>query len=613
VFLPLASFIEAHFRSRDPINNCRHNDIYKRSSIWFDLNNQMNSFVDKLRSAPLDRAAEAKMTRFDTSRRPSADLSQPPFDTRRLPTVQDCISRELLERWGHTRPDAPFAVFAEDGRLWTYGEALEDIRAMAARLAALGVRQGEHVATWLPNGRRLLTAWLAINYLGAVYVPLNLAYRGRMLEHALALSDARVMFVEPELAPRLAEVDRAALRILLMEGGNAPDGVEVHRPEDPLLASQGRPGVDEVREIQPWDTQAVIFTSGTTGPSKGVLVSYAQLHVSARSHPYRWSDQERGLVYSPLFHVAAIGPVMRALGTGGSIAVLERFVTQRFWADVRRTGATVTSMMGSMAAFLLAQPASEDERQTPLRTILLNPLTAESRKLAERIGADFYTNFSMSETALPIVSALNPSKVGTCGRPRPGVEARVFDPNDCELPIEAVGELVLRTDMPWNITAGYHKDPAATARAWRNGWFHTGDAVRLDAEGDVVFVDRLKDAIRRRGENISSYEVEVEVLAHPDITDCAAVAAASDLGEDEVLVAAERKPESRLTERELLIFLEPRMPHFMLPRYIRFTDLPRTPTQKIQKAALREAGVAPGTWDREAAGIRVTRAGLVGA
>lgn len=183
-----------------------------------------------------------------------------------------------------------------------------------------------------------------------------------------------------------------------------------------------------------------------------------------------------------------------------------------------------------------------------------------------------------------------------------------MDENDLEVPQGAIGELVLRSDTPWALTSGYYKDPAATARAWRNGWFHTGDAFRIDEDGDFIFVDRLKDAIRRRGENISSYEVEAEANAHPCVEDSAAVAVPSEHGEDEVLLVVEPAAGRSVDPTELLSFLQPRMAHFMLPRFVRVvTALPRTPTHKVQKHLLRSEGVTPDTWDREAAGVRITR------
>jgi crotonobetaine/carnitine-CoA ligase len=288
--------------------------------------------------------------------------------------------------------------------------------------------------------------------------------------------------------------------------------------------------------------------------------------------------------------------------------VLDRFRTETFWADVRRTGATFVVMMGTVATFLSKLERGEDEIRTPLRLALLAPLNAESAALCRRAGLDFYSVFNMSETASPIITDINPATPGTCGRPRPGIEARIVDENDEELPVGAVGELILRSDDPWVFCSGYHRNPEATAASWRNGWFHTGDALRRDAEGNFFYVDRIKDAIRRRGENISSFEVEIEIQAHPSVAECAAVAVPSEDGEDEVLVAVVPAPGAAIDPAGLLAFAQDRMPHFMVPRYIRVMDaLPKTPTLKVQKARLRRDGVTPDAWDREAAGLSVKR------
>jgi crotonobetaine/carnitine-CoA ligase len=236
------------------------------------------------------------------------------------------------------------------------------------------------------------------------------------------------------------------------------------------------------------------------------------------------------------------------------------------------------------------------------------PLAEDAVAFSERFGCDIYSGFNMTEISTPIMTDINPSPLSSCGRPRKGVETRLVDENDCEVAPGTIGELIVRTDRPWAMNHGYLGNPEATARAWRNGWFHTGDAFRVDEHGNYFFVDRMKDAIRRRGENISSFEVETEVCAHPAVKEAAAVAVPSEHGEDEVLIAISLAPGAALDPADLIGFLIPRMAHFMVPRYVRIVDLlPRTPTQKVEKHLIRAQGVAPGTFDREKAGISVRR------
>jgi crotonobetaine/carnitine-CoA ligase len=310
----------------------------------------------------------------------------------------------------------------------------------------------------------------------------------------------------------------------------------------------------------------------------------------------------------PMFHIGGMGLTFVMLVRGGSIAMMENFSTERFWPYVRASRATAIFLIGVMATFLIKQPPSNDDRDHSVRMAFMVPFTDEAAPFRERFGIDIYTIFNMTEISSPIVSEPNPAKAGTCGKPRPGVEVRLVDDNDCEVAIGAVGEMIVRTDRPWGMNSGYYKNPEATARAWRNGWFHTGDAFRRDVDGYFYFVDRVKDAIRRRGENISSFEVESEVMAHPSVREAAAVAVPSELGEDEVMAVVAPVPGATIDPVELIRFLEGRLPHFMIPRYVRVLDvLPKTPTAKVQKNELRQEGRTADTWDREAAGIRIRR------
>jgi crotonobetaine/carnitine-CoA ligase len=275
---------------------------------------------------------------------------------------------------------------------------------------------------------------------------------------------------------------------------------------------------------------------------------------------------------------------------------------------VRKAEITTSILLGVMGGFLLKQPPSPDDKNHTLRTCTYVPLNDTAPQFHARFATEIHTHFNMTEVSMPIVSTANPTALGSAGRPRKGVEVRIVDENDCELPAGAVGELVVRTDCPWAMSQGYASNPEATAAAWRNGWFHTGDGFRRDAEGNFYFVDRLKDAIRRRGENISSFEVESEVLAHPAVREAAAIAVKSDIAEDEVCAVVAIKEGTSFDPAELIEFLRPRMAHFMVPRYVRVVEaLPRTPTAKIEKARLRAQGLTLDTWDRESAGIVVKR------
>jgi carnitine-CoA ligase len=533
------------------------------------------------------------------------------FIDARVPNRDVCVLRYLLDRFARETPDKTHLIF-EDGEAWSFAEVRRRTIAKAVGLQKLGVRQGDRVAVWVPNGRDALIIFYAINYLGAVFVPFNTAYRGNLLAHVIANSAAKLMIAHPDLVNRLVEVDRAALETLvLVTARDAPDvGLPCTRFDELVGEVEALAPLD--RPIEPWDIQSIIYTSGTTGPSKGVLSSY--LHMFSNAGPESWpmvGKEDRYLTVAPIFHIGGMGPPFVMLARGASVAVAEQFSTDRFWEVVRKTESTVVFLLGVMATFLLKRPPGPEDRQHKVRLAFMVPLTDDAQAFKDRFNIDIYTIFNMTEISSPIVSGPNPKKRGTCGRVRPGVEVRLVNEHDCEVPIGAIGEMLVRADRPWSMNSGYNANPAATAKAWENGWFHTGDAFRQDEDGYFFFVDRIKDAIRRRGENISSFEVEAEVCAHPDVREAAAIAVPSELSEDEVMIVVAAVPGRSIDHVSLSTFLMQRMPYFMVPRYIRVLDeLPKTPSAKVLKTELRKQGVTSDTWDREAAGLRARRENL---
>ncbi|WP_395711419.1 AMP-binding protein [Reyranella sp.] len=523
----------------------------------------------------------------------------------RMPPRDECVMRDLIDRRAREVPDQPFAIFA-DGSSWSYGALRRRVRDCAEGLHRLGVRQGDFVLVWLPNGSVCLRVMLALNYLGVVYVPINTGYRGGLLEHVVENSGARLMIGDATLVPRLADVKHAELRSIVTIGGTA-EVPGLSMLDEGVLDGDGRRLPAFEREVEPWDTLSVIYTSGTTGPSKGVLSSSLQMYSTFIPNNIL-RPEDRTLVNLPMFHVGGAGPIWATMMRGGSFAMVESFRTSEFWPTIRAFGVSHTILLGAMTSFLLKEPPSPDDRDHPLKRVSMIPLSDQHREFSERFGVEIHTGFNMTEISSPLASGANPTIDGTCGRPRAGVELRIVDENDCEVPANVVGELIVRTDMPYALNHGYHRNPEATARAWRNGWFHTGDAFRRDEQGNFFFVDRMKDAIRRRGENISSFEVEKEIVAHDDVRDVAVVAVPSEFGEDEVMAVMSPVPGRDIDFPALVEFLRPRLAHFMVPRYFRIIpDLPRTPTQKVQKHLLRSEGVTADTWDREKAGIVIRR------
>ncbi|MEU3855112.1 AMP-binding protein [Streptomyces sp. NPDC029554] len=533
----------------------------------------------------------------------------------RVPKAEHCVTGELLAARAAAHPERVYAVFA-DGTRWTYAQVYDDARATAAALRDLGVRRGDTVLCWLPNGRHALRVWFGVNLLGAVHVPVNTAYRGALLDHVLDNSGARVLVAHAQLVERLTRTGGGRLEDVVVLGDPGDHLLPERLPGSPRLlgpqALWARP--EEFSPppdpVAPWDTMAVIYTSGTTGPSKGVLVSYVHHYSTVTALlDDEITEHDRYLLNLPLCHGGGTEVAYCMLLYGGSMLVTDGFRTSEFWDLVRRHRVTMCTLLGSMTDFLLEVPPAPDDRDHPLRAACVIPLNRQALDFGRRFAVDVYTGFNMSETSAPLVSALNPRRTGSCGRPRPGVQCRVVDEHGIDVPDGRVGELVLRADRPWSLFHGYHGMPEATAAAWSQGWFHTGDAVVRDPDGDFFFVDRIKDAIRRRGENVSSAEVEAELTGHPAVAMAAAVAVPSEHAEDEILaVLVLRSGAPPFDPEQLIAYLLPRMAHFMVPRYVRLVpELPLTETGKVRKEVLRAQGITPDTWDRAAAGIEVTR------
>jgi crotonobetaine/carnitine-CoA ligase len=526
------------------------------------------------------------------------------FDPR-IPAGDACVLGYQLERWAAEKPDE-VAIMFYGGETWTWRETLELTQRAAKGLQDQGVRKGNHVLSWQPNNREAMLTWFGLNYLGAVYVPMNTAYKGNLLEHIVKLSDATLAVCHADLAPRLNDIDTGALTDVIVTHGSADLTRQTVHPESALLPEIGLTSMPDL--IEPWDTQYIIFTSGTTGPSKAVLSSYLQGYAMGPEANPHIDVADRWFINLPMFHVGGTIFVIITLSTGGSCFLDTHFKTDEFWETVRTNGLTGICLLGAMIPFLLKVPSSDDDKEHTLAKATCVPWNEDAMAVGRRFGIEMRTTFNMTEVSSPMVSDPYPPEPGTCGKPRAGVEARVVDENDCEVAPGETGELILRTDSPWAMNHGYYKNPEATAQAWRNGWFHTGDGFRYDEEGYFYFVDRIKDAIRRRGENISSAEVESEVHAFESVKESAAIAVPSELGEDDVMIVVAAVEGRTIDPLELFEFLRPRMAHFMLPRYIRLIDeLPKTPTQKVRKVLLKEDGITADTWDREAAGVVVKR------
>lgn len=498
-----------------------------------------------------------------------------------------------------------------DGEAASFAQMWREVQCAASWFRANGVQRGEAVALMLPNGLDLVRAWLGLGLMGAVAVLLNDELHGAFLEHQLRNSNARLVLVSDAAVPAVIE---AARSVDSVQSVAVCDAVA---PADMPLRARPWTGPEGWREQQAFTGEApaahevfsVMYTSGTGGPAKGVLMPHAHctLYGIGAIEALQLRDDDRYYIALPLFH--ANGLLMQLAATllsGIPALVRKRFSPSSWLKDIRGFDATVTNTLGALTAYVLGQEPGPDDRAHKLRAVLAAPnLPAHESELRSRFGVhDVISGFGMTEVNIPVWGRMGASHPGAAGFVSPYFEVVIADPQtDREVPRGEVGEILVRPKVPSGFMAGYHAMPEQTVEAWRNLWFHTGDAGTMDEAGLLTFVDRLKDCIRRRGENISASEVEGVLAGIAAVKEVAAYAVPSTLagGEDEVMLAVVLADGAAVQERDILHLVDPRLPRFALPRYVKFVEsLPKTATGKVQRNVLRRAGTT-GAYDREAA------------
>lgn len=522
--------------------------------------------------------------------------------------------------------DRPFLRFA--GRVISYAQLEEMTNRYANGFAGLGLGAGDHVALMMPNCPEFLFALWGLGKLGAVAVPVNTSAKGEQLSYFLAQSDSTVLVAAESLLERAggALAGAPALGRVLVHGERRSGG----RPGDwaaalpagcaagPLAAFDDAspaplPAADRVKASDP---HLIMYTSGTTGPSKGALCPHSQGLAVGRQmatlNGYRADD----VLYTclPVFHGNALWyTVYAALWAEASVALYPRFSARRFWEQVRESGATVFNCLGAMANIIWQQPASPADRDHRVRIAMMVPT---SRALAdgfrERYGITVTSVYAMTENCAITVFGPDdpPAKADAAGRVRDYMSVQVVDDDGRELATGETGEIRVRPNERGIIMHGYYKMGDATADATRDLWFATGDRGYLDPDGYLYFADRKKEAIRRRGENISAYEVETLLCRHPAVLEAAAVPVPSELGEDDVMAYVVLAPGASVTYAELIEFCSGQMAYYMVPRYLSFIgELPKTPSEKVEKYKLKLAAAESRAqlWDREREGVNVRR------
>ncbi|MGH1492547.1 MAG: AMP-binding protein [Acidimicrobiales bacterium] len=525
---------------------------------------------------------------------------------------------QRVAQWAAENPDGA-ALRHVDGSELLWGDAHEVSLRWASALERVGVVRGEPVVTVFVNTFEAFHAWVGCSWLGAIESPINTNYKGDWLRHVVSNTGAKVILAQDrfvgalfDIADQLTNIER----IIVFGDGALGENIEPLRslPFEVIGSEEFLADAEAVdrQEPAPWDISALIYTSGTTGRSKAVQVPWGHFRSSLESGfiPVDRLDDMRIYAPFPVFHLTGKGGFYFAARSGQPSVIREAFSITDYWHDIQTFDANATVLLGPLAHMLMNQPEQPDDADNPMRSVALVPVIPNVEEFAARFDVDIYTCYNMTEINCPIIQQhpVTNANHNSCGQARDGVEVRVVDENDQWVPPNTPGEMIMRTE-PWEMNTGYWNMADKTNEAWRNGWFHTGDAFTYDEEGNFYFVDRAKDYIRRRGENISSFEIEAIVTTHPAIAECGACAVPAEEGEDEVKIAVVLESGAEFDPGELIGFLAPRMPRFAIPRFIEVWDeLPKTEaTARIQKAKIRDAGVTDITWDRIKAKVSVPR------
>lgn len=506
-------------------------------------------------------------------------------------------------------------LLLHEDRKITYKEMNENANRVAHSFLKLGIKKGDKVCLVMANSVEFLYVRFALAKIGAVMVPINVALKGDLLKYIINNSDASMVIVDSDLADRVIfiqdEIENIKTIIMVPDFSNGEtefsSNFTVTKFTELYNGSLENPACD----VYFYDPMAILYTSGTTGPSKGAVMSHAHYYSVAYQESRYMRYAEDSVVYSclPQFHANASTALQGTILSGGTFAMGKRFSLSSFWDEIRAYEATHTNVLGSIFALLSRQPPKEDDAKNSLKVMNAVPWLPEFEEFEKRFDLKLITMYGLTESGIVIVSPFEEKiRPLTCGKPIEVYDVRIVDDHDIECGPRQTGELVVRGKEPYAQMENYYNNPEATVKVFRNLWFHTGDFAYKDEDGYFYFVDRKKDALRRRGENISSFEVEKVINSHAKVLECAVYAVPSELGEDDVMAAVVLKEGQTVSPEDLIAYCNDRMAYFAVPRYLEFRDnLPKTPTQRVEKYKLRGEGVTKDTWDREKAGYKLKR------
>jgi len=510
-------------------------------------------------------------------------------------------------------PDSVALLF-EDER-WTYRQLDEAASRIAAGLLARGLGKGERVAMFLNNRSEYLALVFAANRSGAVSVPVNNAFKAAFLRSPIERTGAKLLFTESALNDALCDLDSLPPTVkTLVYVDHIPEQVPAGADQVMTLAElEGLGGgAGLCPDVGPSDINGILFTSGTTGRSKGVLCPNLMALTMAKEHVdvFEITPRDRMLTCFPMYHgMAQVVTCLAAICAGATAVLRPGFSVSTFWDEVRRYEATQFNALGVVLHLLLSVPESDLDRDHQVTRAFSAPAPPDALyRFESRFGVHLIEGYGQTETKNILYNPWHARRIGSMGKPTPSSIVEIHDADGNRAAPGEVGEIVYRPTQAHVMNAGYLDDPEATLAASRGLWWHTGDMGSTDEDGYFYFFDRTTDSLRRRGENISSAEVEEVLSSYPGVAVAAAVRAESELGEHEVLAVVSVADATTFDPAGLWQFCVDHMPRFMVPRYVRVMDsLPFTPTGKVRKADLRDEGLAAGTWDAEAEGYRVPK------
>jgi len=530
--------------------------------------------------------------------------------------VEQQILTDIIEDKARSYPDR--IIFQFDDLQISWADLNDNINRAANGLLKMGIGRGDNVAIMMPNCPEFLYSWFGLNKIGAVEVPINTALKGDPLLHQLTKSDCKAILLDAEFLDRVQALEEKLPQMETMVVAAEP-GVSVQIPKTklkglPFSELMESPATKPDVVVRFNDVVSILYTSGTTGPAKGVQMTntywYSIWMESVKYCGYKPSD----ILYTglPFFHGNAQGiTIGSAMLADARAAIDQRFTATAHWDRIRYYGATEFNYIGGMPKMLLNQPEKPDDRDHPCRTAVGGGMT-------EDVWAEFRDRFNienlvevygMTECYVCLASPYNEVRLGSCGKPITGWEVKIVDDNDMECPPGKVGEFVCRPEngKPWLGTVGYYNMPEKTLKLFKNLWIHTGDLGLMDEDGYFYFQGRKKEALRRRGENITPHDIEKAIGENPAVMAVAIVGVPSEVGEEEIKASIVLREGHQLDPVDLMKWCEEKLAYFMVPRFVEFRDsLPMTGSEKVEKYKLTAEGVAK-CWDREKVGYVLKR------